>query len=142
MSEANREIVRRAHRALFGDGDLDLADELVHPDYLNHEAAEGRPRGPEGMRETVTWLRETFGNPQFEEQDLIAEGDRVVARVLFKGTLTGEVMGMAPTGKPFAVQHIHIWRIEDGKIAEHWACRDDVGAMRQTGLIPDKQLAG
>ena len=141
MSEQNKELVRRAASAMFEEGDLDAADEFFHPEYLNHEAADGRPPGPDGAKETAAWLRETFGNPSYEEQDVIAEGDRVVVRVMFKGTHTGDLMGIPATGKSFAVQHIHEYRIEDGKIAEHWACRDDVGLMRQIGVAPDRQMA-
>ena len=141
MSEQNKELVRRAARAMFDEGDLAAADELFHPKYVNHEAADGRPAGPDGARETASWLRATFGNPSYEEHDTIAEEDRVVMRVMFKGTHTGELMGMPATGKSFSVQHIHMYRIEDDKIAEHWACRDDVGLMRQIGVIPDRQLA-
>lgn len=142
MSEANKELVRRGFEALFGDAEPGEVEEVFHPDFVNHEAAEGRPRGPAGMRETAAWLRKTFGDPSFEVQDIVAEGDRVVARVLFSGTHAGEVMGMPPTGKEFTVQHFHEYRIEDGKIAEHWACRDDIGLMRQLGVLPDRQLAG
>ncbi len=142
MSDQNKELVRRAAKAL-EDGDFDAAaHELFHPEFVNHEAAEGRPPGPEGMIETASWLRETFGNPVFEVQDIVAEGDRVVIRVLCKGTHVGELMGIPPTGKSFEVQQFHEYRIQDGKIAEHWACRDDIGMMRQLGVLPDRQLAG
>lgn len=143
MSEdANKELVRRAAAALFVRGDLDAVDELFHPDFVNHEAAARRSGGREGMKEVAAWLRETFGEPTFEEQGIVAEGDRVVLRVLFKGTHTGELMGIPATGRSFTVQQFHEYRIEDGKIAEHWACRDDVGMMRQLGVLPDRQLAG
>ena len=141
MSEANKELVRRAATTLIEEGDLDAADQYFHPAYLNHEAADGRPGGPDGAREVAAWLRETFGDPRLEEQDALAEGDRVVVRVIFRGTHQGDLMGIPATGKSFAVQQIHEYRIEDGKIAEHWACRDDVGLMRQIGALPDRQMA-
>src|SRR5262249_44613941 len=72
----------------------------------------------------------------FEILDLIAEGDKVAARVTWRGTFEGRFIGIQGTGKPFAVQHIHIFRLRDGKIAEHWAVRDDLGMMQQTGAIP------
>ena len=142
MSDANKELVRRAAKSLFEDGDLDAVDELFHPEFVNHEAAAGRSGGREGMKEVAAWLRKTFDNPTVDEQDIVAEGDRVVVRVLFRGTHTGELMGIPPTGKSFEVQQFHEYRIQDGKIAEHWACRDDVDMMRQLGVLPDRQLAG
>ena len=88
------------------------------------------------MIETASWLRDTFGNPTLEVQDIVAEGDRVVIRALCRGKHVGELMGIPPTGKSFEVQQFHEYRIQDGQIAEHWACRDDVGMMRQLGSSP------
>lgn len=141
MSDQNKELVRRA-LGLLADGDLDAVDEVIHPEFVNHEAAAGRPGGPEGMRQTAEWLRATFSDLRFEEQDIVAEGDRVVVRVLFKGTHSGELMGIPATGKAFEIQQFHEYRVRDGKLAEHWACRDDVGLLRQLGVLPDRQLAG
>ena len=142
MSDQNKELVRRAARALGEDDFAAVAQEVFHPEFVNHEAAEARPDGPAGMIETASWLRETFGNPTLEVQDIVAEGDRVVVRVLCKGTHVGELMGIPPTGRSFEVQQFHEYRIQDGQIAEHWACRDDLGMMRQLGVIPDRQMAG
>jgi predicted ester cyclase len=112
------------------------ADEYVHPDYVNHEAAAHRPPGPEGMRQTVSWLRDAFSELRFDVRDAIADGDRVALRVQMSGVHTGPLMGMPPTNKPFSVQHIHIFCVADGKIVEHWANRDDLGGMSQLGLLP------
>jgi predicted ester cyclase len=141
MARDNRDLVRLAFRSL-KSGDLEAVDELFHPEFVNHEAAQGRPDGPEGMKETATWLRATFENISFEEQGIVAEDDRVVIRILFKGTHRGELFGIPPTGQSFEIQQFHEYRIQDGKIAEHWACRDDLGMLRQLGVAPDRQLAG
>jgi predicted ester cyclase len=69
-------------------------------------------------------------------EDVICEGDRVVARVTMHGKHLGEFLGQEPTGKEFAVEHIHIWRMDDGKVIEHWSVRDDLGQAFQLGLIP------
>jgi predicted ester cyclase len=67
-------------------------------------------------------------------QDEIAEGDKVVQRVIMSGRHTGSLMGREPTGKEFAVRHTYIWRIAEDKIVEHWGSRDDLGLLRQLGL--------
>jgi predicted ester cyclase len=72
----------------------------------------------------------------FDIEDHIAEGDKVVARVTMHGHHVGEFLGQPPTGKEFAVKQIHIWRLEDGKVIEHWSVRDDLGQAFQLGLIP------
>ncbi len=122
---------------LLNRGNLAAAEQLVHPEFLNHEAAKGRPRGPEGMRQTVSWLHDAFAQLNFTVHDVIAEGDKVVVRCVMSGRHTGELMGLPPTGQSFSVQHIHIFRIADGKLVEHWANRDDMGAMTQLGLTPE-----
>jgi len=72
-----------------------------------------------------------------EVEDEIGEGDKVVARVTVHGHHVGEFLGKAPTGKEYAVEHIHIWRLADGKVIEHWSVRDDLGQALQLGLIGD-----
>jgi predicted ester cyclase len=135
MSEENKRIARQVLEELFEKGNMDAADELIHPDFVNHEAPPDNPQGPEGLKETVGWLRGLWG-PMFAEiEDEISEGDKVVARVTMHGRHIGEFLGRPPTGKEFAVEHIHIWRLEDGKVIEHWSVRDDLGQALQLGLM-------
>ena len=79
--------------------------------------------GRDGVRRTMEWIHETFGEPRSEIQDLIASGDRVVARAMFSARQIGELGGMPPTGRELAAEHIHIWRVADGMLAEHWMVR-------------------
>jgi predicted ester cyclase len=84
----------------------------------------------------VERLRSSFGDLRFEVEDEIAEGDRVVQRVVMSGRHTGPLMGAEPTGREFAVRHVYIWRIADDRIVEHWGIRDDLGLLGQLGLLP------
>ena len=68
-------------------------------------------------------------------EDEIVEGDKVVARLVMHGRHLGEFLGKAPTGREYAVEHIHIWRVADGKVIEHWSVRDDLGQALQLGLL-------
>jgi predicted ester cyclase len=124
MSEENKRIARRVLEELFEQGNLDAADELIHPDFVNHEAPPNNPQGPQGMKETVAWLRGLWGPMRAEIEDEICEGDKVVARLTMHGHHVGEFLGKPPTGKEFAAEHIHIWRLVDGKVIEHWSVRD------------------
>jgi len=133
--EQNTTIARALLTELFEKGNLDAADQWVHPDFVNHEAPPANSQGPEGLKETVAWLRSLWGPMRFEIKDEICEDDKVVARVLMHGRHVGEFLGRAPTGKNFATKQIHIWRIEDGKAIEHWSVRDDLGQALQLGLI-------
>jgi predicted ester cyclase len=134
-AQDNKQIALRVLEELFEKGNLDAADELIHPDFVNHEAPPDNPQGPEGLKETVSWLRRLWGPMHADIEDVICEGDRVAARVTMHGKHLGEFLGQEPTGKEFAVEHIHIWRMDDGKVIEHWSVRDDLGQALQLGLI-------
>jgi predicted ester cyclase len=135
--EDNKRLVRRALEEIYAKGNAELADELVHPDFANHEPAHpDLPSGPESVKQTVERLRSSFGDLRFEVEDEIAEGDKVVQRVVMSGRHTGPLMGSEPTAREFAVRHVHIWRIADDRIVEHWGIRDDLGMLVQLGLFP------
>ncbi len=137
MSEHNKRLVPRALDEIYAKGGLDLAKELVHPDFVDNEPAHAeQPTGPESVEQTVRGLHSAFGELRFEVEDEIAEGDKVVQLVTMSGRHTGPLMGREPTDKAFAVRHIYIWRIADGKIADHWGSRDDLGLLVQLGLLP------
>ena len=135
MSNENKQIARRMLDELFEQGNLAATDELLHPEFVNHEAPPTNEQGRQGLIETVSWLRELWGPMHFEIEDQIAEGDKVVARVVMHGKHVGEFLGKAPTGKEFATKQIHIWRLEGGKAIEHWSVRDDLGQALQLGLF-------
>ena len=136
MSEHNKRLVRRALEEIYARGYLELADELVDRDFVDHEPAHPEhPAGPESVKQTVRSLHSAFGGLRFEVEDEIAEGDKVVQRVIMRGRHAGPLMGREPTGKEFAVRHTYIWRIADGKLAEHWGSRDDLGLLTQLGLL-------
>ena len=134
MPRRDTEITRRVLE-LFGTGDLGALDDLIHPDFVNHEAPAGNPQGAQGLKETIEWLRGLWGPMRAEIHDEICADDKVVARVTMHGRHVGEFMGRPPTGKEFAVEHIHIWRLQDGKVIEHWSVRDDLGQALQLGLL-------
>lgn len=136
MSEENKLLVRRALEEIYARGRVELADELVHPAFVDHDPSHpDLPTGPDGVKETVRSLQSTFGELRFQIEDELAEGDRVVQRVTMSGRHTGPLLGRAATGREFAVRHVYIWRLADGKIVEHWGSRDDLGLLRQLGLL-------
>jgi predicted SnoaL-like aldol condensation-catalyzing enzyme len=119
----NKAIVQRWYKDIFEKGNLAVADEIFAADYTNHDPSGplgGRPRGPEGAQALATTYRGAFPDLQFTLDDQVAEGDKVVTRWTGRGTNTGELMGMPPTGKKAVVTGIGIDRIVGGKIAESW----------------------
>ncbi len=136
MSERGTQLARRALEEVFAAGNLEVVGELFHPAFINHEAGPNTPPGPAGLKMTVEWLHRSFSELRYVIEDEIAEGDKVVLRVTATGRHTGEFMGFAPTGKRFSVEQIHIYRVAEGKLIEHWSSRDDLGQGMQLGLIP------
>ena len=106
---------------------------------------QGRTVSRDSLVQNLDDIRTTFPDWKGEVLEMVAEGDVVVVRVRVSGTHKGVgkrpinggmLVGVPPTGKRFEVQHIRWYRIRDGKIVEHYAVRDDIGMMRQLGLIP------
>jgi predicted ester cyclase len=123
-------------------GDLSVVDELIAPDFLNHEAPPGRDRGPESMRGVATMLRTAFPDLRFTIEELVAEGDIVAGRLTMSGTHEGPLMRMQPTGRWVRQDHMHFVRFRDGKAVEHWGVRDDLSMMQQMGVMPEPGQEG
>ena len=136
MSEENKAIARRLFGEGINEGNLSVADELVAPDFINHNPARGATPDREGLKQYVTMLRSAFPDLHGTIEDQIAEGDKVVLRMTFRGTHRGKLMGIPPTGKELAVIAIGIFRFAGGKIVERWAITDELGMMQQLGVIP------
>ena len=136
-SEENKTQYRRTFEEVFNKGDLAIVDDLVAPDFVNHEVPPGmNNRGPDSTRQVVRMLRTAFPDLHFTIEDLVAEGDTVAGRVTMSGTHLGPFQGILPTGRSLQQAHMHFVRFRDGKAIEHRAVRDDLGMMRQLGLIP------
>jgi predicted ester cyclase len=118
-------------------GETDLIERLIHPDFVNHAADPDRSRGQEGFAATAEWLRSCFGDISWDIHHVLVDGDMAAAHVTMRGTHEGGLPpGMPATHKPFAADHVHLIRFaDDGRALEHWAVRDDLGAMMQTGLL-------
>ena len=135
--EENKAHYRRTFEEVFSQGNLAIVDDLIAPDFLNYEVPPGRNnRGPESMRQVVTMLRTAFPDLHFTIEDLVAEGETVAGRVTMSGTHQGPFQGIPPTGRSFQQAHMHFVRFRDGLAIEHRAVRDDLGMMRQLGVIP------
>jgi predicted ester cyclase len=133
--EKNKAIARRIYDEVLNQRRLDLLEELVRPDYVEHHPLPGQREGVEGIRDRYRMLIEGL-DAHFSVEDVIAEGDRVVVRWVNRGTNIGEFLGAPATNRPFSTEGIDIYRIEDGKLAEHWHVVDLYGQMVQLGQLP------
>jgi predicted ester cyclase len=120
-------------------------DALFTTTCVFHEpfAPQGLVAGLQGLKDFAydPWFA-AFPDIHFAVEDLIAEGDRVAARVTMRGTHQGDLMGIPPTGKQVSWTGIEIDRIKDGKYVESWLNTDDLGLMQQLGVIPQMAQAG
>ena len=140
MVDDNKQVCVRINQEVFGKGRIELAEELLTPDFIEHEGPPGTPRGPEAVKRSVQWLRSGLDDISYDVEDVFGEGDRVALHVTMHATHAREFMGHAPTGKRFSAKQIHIFRMAGGQIAEHWAARDDLGMVRQLGLTPTRPV--
>jgi steroid delta-isomerase-like uncharacterized protein len=134
--EPNKVLMRKLFEDDLSGGNSAVAAEIIHPSFFDHTNPPGMQEGLAGHNAIVTLFRAAFPDQQWLIEDLIAEGDRVVARSTMTGTHTGDFFGIPATGKSVRVSGVHIVRIQDGRIAEHWGNNDDLGLMRQIGVIP------
>ena len=137
MSEQNKKAARRLFEELWNDRKLNLADELIAPDYRNHDPnTPDFGAGPDAYKKLVGMYTKAFPDLRLTIDDMIAEGDKVVVRWTSYGTHKGELRGIPPTGKETSVTGTTICRFSGGRIAEQWLVWDTLGLMRQLGVIP------
>jgi predicted ester cyclase len=132
MTEENKAIARRVYE-IISTGDFDRAEEVVDREAPDNELLPGDPPAKliDTFKETFLEARQGFPDLSVDVEDVVAEGDRVAARVTMRGTHRGEFQGIAPTGKRVEVRAIDMFRIVNSKIVEHWGHADDpMGFLR------------
>lgn len=134
-TEENKAAASRAFE-VFNKGDLSLVNEFIATDYVGHSPGMPDFNGPEGFKQFVTMFRTAFPDINLTIEDTFAEGDKVVNRMTSRGTHTGELMGIAATGKQVAMTGMVISRYVGGKQVEAWISMDLLGMMQQLGVVP------
>jgi len=126
------QIARRYYEDVWDQGDMEAAEELVAPEIVLN----GWAPGLEGLKEVIVGTRRSFPDLKYTIEDVIQEDDKVVVRFLFQGTHRGVYRDIEPTGIEISYSGIGIWRVENGKLVEHWSNVDLYGLMQQLGAIP------
>src|SRR3954468_20039408 len=118
-NDEHKALVRRFIDEIFVQGRRETVDELLADDFVGHTwPSTGHPK--DDLKAAIDRTSKGLADPKFTIEDMIAEGDRVAVRLTSAATQVGEFMGMPPTGKRYSIAEIHIFRIRDGKVAEHW----------------------
>ena len=134
--EHNKALVRRLYEEALNKGNLAVVDEILALNYVRHGLAPGTPPGPESTKQVFTTMRAALPDLRITVEDMVGEGDKVVARVTGRGTHKGEYMGIAPTGKQVTVTFIGIYRFAGSKLEEAWIQMDELGMLQQLGVVP------
>lgn len=135
-AEENKALARRWMSEGWDKGNLKAVDELMAPNYVDHNPPPGLPANREGAKQAITLFRTAFPDLKNTIEELVAEGDKVVGRVVARGTHRGEFQGIPPTGKQVTIEGIFIGRVAGGKIVETWEQFDAVSLLQQLGAMP------
>ena len=149
QTERNRAVVRQ-HLELMNRGDWKQAAALFSSDVRHHlgnwqQGTETIVRGQDTLTDNLADIFRTFPDWKMEIVEMVAEGESVVVRCKVSGTHEGVgakringgfLVGVQPTRKRFVVQHMHWYKLREGRITEHFASRDDLGMTQQLGLLP------
>jgi steroid delta-isomerase-like uncharacterized protein len=136
MSDSNKDLALRMPLEVFAQGRAEIIDDLISPDLVDHASLPGMPPGAEGVKMLVQAARSAFPDLTITINHVVAEGDLVMAHTTESGTMKGDFAGMPASGKHATFDAVHISRIEDGKIVEHWVVQDQLGMLRQLGFLP------
>jgi predicted ester cyclase len=132
----NLKMIERIPLEILNKGDLGLVDEIYATDYVERTGQPGFAPTREGFKETVKALRTAFPDLHYTIDDAIESGDRIVHRLTASGTMKGDLQGMPATFKRATWNEIHIGRIANGRLVEHWGLVDQLGMLVQLGIVP------
>ena len=131
-TDDNKRLVRRFVDEVLAGGRVEPIDELVAADFVSH-TWDMTDAGRDKLKATTPQMHERLTDVEMTVDDLVAEGDQVVARLTSSATPTGDFMGVPAAGKRYTIGEIHWFRLRDGQLIEHWHQIDGLGMMRQLG---------
>lgn len=130
----NEQIIERYFDEVWNQGKLNVLDEIIDPKYVNHSPGMPNPEpGPAGLKPIIAGMRKAFPDLCFNIENMVVTEEQVAVHCTMHGTHTGDLFGLAATGKKIIVNQMQIERIQNGKIIEHWRQSDDLGMMKQLG---------
>lgn len=137
-SDENKVFMRRFYEEVFNQRNLAAIDDFVAANFVNHSASQlGMTGGDlEHVKQFVSMAMQAFPDLHYTVEDLLAEGDKIVARITISGTQQGAFMGIPATGKHATISDIEIFRIKGGKAVENWVQADYLSLLQQLGAIP------
>jgi predicted ester cyclase len=135
-TEDNKAALRQFYNDAVNNKNTAAIDKFIAVKSVDHNAIPGMAAGLAGVQQLFAMYFAAFPDLHFTVEDMIAEGDRVVARLSISGTQQGSFMGIPPTGKHITITATDTNRIVNGQSVEHWIDMDSLGLMQQLGVIP------
>ena len=133
----SRELARRFTDECWDRSDVGVLDELLAPNFVDHDPAPGQGAGREGYKQMAAAFFGAFSDFRVRNEDVIAEGEKAMLRWTARGRHTAPLMGIPATGRDVTLRGIDVIRVERGRIAERWGEFDLYGMLRQLGVLPD-----
>ncbi|MEV4624156.1 ester cyclase [Asanoa sp. NPDC049573] len=122
-------------------GDVEAVGPLVAEDFVDHGAPPWAPQGRAGYIQILGYVTRAL-RITYEVDDVVAAGDKVAIRATAHGVNAVDMLGFAPTGKPYAMRTMHLYRESGGVLVEHWGVRDEIGMLWQVGALPPPRPVG
>jgi predicted ester cyclase len=136
MTTTMKTTLDRIPLEVLNQNKFELIDEIFAPNFVEHYPQPGVPPTTEGFKQTVKALKKAFPDLLYTIDDTIETSDKIVHRLTGSGTMTGDFAGMPATGKRATWTEIHIGRVANGKLVEHWGLVDQLNMLVQLGVIP------
>ena len=141
MATDNKELARRVIEEIWNNQQVDLADEMIAGDFVQHDPQSPFPvQGLEAYKQFVQHYLKAFPDLHFSIEEIVSEGQTVVTRWSSTGTHSGNLPGIPATGRRTSSSGIVCSRVENGRLVESWSNWDTLGLMQQLGVIPGEQL--
>jgi steroid delta-isomerase-like uncharacterized protein len=134
--EKNRSLIEAYFYEVWNKGNLRKLEEIVDPSYINHNPSSPDPLpGPDGLKPIILAMRQGVPDLTYTIEETIITPERIVARVLVRGTHSGTLFGIPASGKKFEIRQVNVEYIKNGKIVEHWRVTEELQWMQQLGVI-------
>ena len=136
-AEQNKALMEKFYNEAVNQGNLELVDELLADNFVEHEAIPGAAQGKQAAKDYFVMFRQGFPDMKFTINDMVSSGDKVWTLVTITGTHSGPFMDMPATGKKISIKGVDIVRFANGQAVEHWGVTDTATMMQQLGMLPE-----
>ena len=135
LTTQTQTMIKRIPLEILNNNRFDLIDEIYSADYVEHTPTEGVAPTREGFKQTAIALKKAFPDLRYTIEDVVESDDKIVHRLTATGTMTSDFLGMAATGKKATWNEIHIGRVVNGRLTEHWGLIDQLNMFVQLGVL-------